>query len=187
MMLAIMISSIFIIHHPDSFPPDYFYWHASLGLCVFLWVGDEMKHITMTDKRLFAVGLIYIALLVVSRFLPALSPIPYDAARTTLTYWQIPFDIVYVISGTALLGWICRKVRYDKFLEYYGKNSLVVYIFNVPVLCFSAFLTTLIISPTGKVKSMLYLLFFMALTFIIMTLIIFCCLKRPINILLGKR
>ena len=186
-MIAIMIGSIFINHHPNSFPSDYFYWQASLGLCVFLWIGDEMKQVRITDKRLLGMGIFYVFLLVLSRFLPVLSPIPYDAAKSTLTYWQIPIDVFYVLSGTALLGWISRKTGQNKFLEYYGKNSLVVYIFNVPVLCFSAFLTTLIISPAGKVKSMLYLLVYMALTFIIMTLVIFCCTKRPINILLGKR
>ena len=186
-MIALMIGSIFINHHPNSFPSDYFYWQASLGLCVFLWIGDEMKQVHITDKRLLGMGIFYVFLLAISRFLPILSPIPYDAARSTLTYWQIPVDVFYVLSGTALLGWISRKLGQNKFLEYYGQNSLVVYIFNVPVLCFSAFLTTLIISPTDKVKSMLYLLVFMALTFIIMTFVIFCCTKRPINILLGKR
>ena len=186
-MIALMIGSIFINHHPNSFPSNYFYWQASLGLCVFLWIGDEMKQVHITDKRLLGMGIFYVFLLAISRFLPILSPIPYDAARSTLTYWQIPVDVFYVLSGTALLGWISRKLGQNKFLEYYGQNSLVVYIFNVPVLCFSAFLTTLIISPTDKVKSMLYLLVFMALTFIIMTFVIFCCTKRPLNILLGKR
>ena len=186
-MIALMIGSIFINHHPKSFPSDYFYWQASLGFCVFLWIGDEMKQVRITDKRLLGVGIFYVFLLALSRFLPILSPIHYYAAKSTLTYWQIPVDVFYVLSGAALHGWISRKAVHNKFLEYYGKNCLVIYIFNVPVLCFSAFLTTLIISPTDKMKSMLNLLVFMALTFIIMTFVIFCCTKRPLNILLGKR
>lgn len=91
-----------------------------------------------------------------------------------------------MITGTFLLVAVCKKIGYCRFIEYYGRNSLIVMITNMRVMTIVVFLLELFFIPNGKFTSMLYIVFFLILYFVIQTAVVFVFSKKPLSYISGK-
>ena len=103
----------------------WYLWHA-LGLLIFLAVGQKLKGIQITFKHFIAATIIYscyvIALVVYDIHLPRITSV------FSVYPWEIVHFVIGAMSGTIIVWYVGKLITKNKVLEYYGKNSLVVYL-----------------------------------------------------------
>lgn len=93
---------------------------------MFLAIGDFFKGKEINVKNLSLIGgsnfLITVVLIILGVSIPVL------ANKTLITYSQIPIELLLSVSGCMLIWRVALLINQCKFLEYLGKNSLVIYL-----------------------------------------------------------
>lgn len=102
-----------------------FYRHGLID-CFFVAIGFYMKK---NDREYnFIVKYAGFAFLVIMavRFLHLCQP-PIQDANIGVKLQTIPFFLLTTLSGSFSFLYLCKRINKLKFLEYFGRNSLIVY------------------------------------------------------------
>lgn len=103
-----------------------------------------------------------------------------------MAYWQIPQYIIFSITGTFLLIGISKKIAYCDFLEYFGRNTLVIYATNITVMAMVEPIAELVLIPSKIIDSLIFIIIFLVLYFVVQTLMVFLFNKKPLTYVSGK-
>ena len=60
--------------------------------------------------------------------------VPYVTSETSMRVWQMPLFIVSAFLGTMSIFYISKRVNSNKFLEFLGRNSIVIYCLHFTVM-----------------------------------------------------
>lgn len=124
-------------------PSHYHNWfHYRNGLCMalFITVGSIFKSYKIVEKKGLIISILYTVFYCIT-FPLLLLRIPYSRYLAAPSYthyfvpnlsdvngfFMIPSYLFYTITGSIMIFWICQKLRQSKFLEFFGKSSLIVY------------------------------------------------------------
>lgn len=99
-----------------------FYQHALIAV-FWLAVGQWLKENPFTYERLLKWSLYAYPIVAIASFLKYSSL----TASIAISIKTIPLHIAYSLIGTLFLLKMCSFIKENKLLEYWGKNSLVVY------------------------------------------------------------
>lgn len=103
----------------------WYIWHA-MGLLIFLLAGQIIKDTVITLK-MFIISLVVYSVYVF--FLIRFNlHLPRITSTLSLYPWEIIHFLVGAVSGTIVVWYICEKISKNKLLEFFGKNSLVVFV-----------------------------------------------------------
>lgn len=102
--------------------------YQSLIASFFVAFGYYLKKHKEIFERILKYSFIYPILIVFLRFFHL--PIPSYTAGINISLLTIPLFVVLTIFGTAFLLNICKKINKFSFIEYFGRNSLVIYCFH---------------------------------------------------------
>lgn len=189
-MTLILLLGIFLDqefkNNTSVFCANYCFYRTAMCLGIFLWIGDLMKTHKPSYKAILALGLTYIPLIIASKFIPIIRPVSFAGAGGGMSYWQIPQYIIFVITGALLLVYVSRKIERCSFLQYYGRNTLVIYGTNIPVLLIMIKILQLLFTPNGKINSMIFLCLMLISYFIGQKLLVYAFNKKPLNLIIGK-
>lgn len=94
--------------------------------------------------------------------------IPSVTAGIWITIKQIPIFIILALSGTASLIWLCKLIEKDAFLEFFGRNSLIVYGTHYPYLGVISYFVLSIYYPRSFYEGILFVI-------VDLILILFAC------------
>lgn len=137
--------------------PNVLAFQNGLAACFFVSLGYVMKQKGFSNKILKFGLVIYVCCILGLKLLKLPFPI-LDAGVSNVGWVFLPIILVMTISGSFACLLVCKWINHCRFLEYFGRNSIIVYALHfTPLLYIVKFYTTYII-PDG-VFSMLLLTF----------------------------
>lgn len=137
--------------------PNILAFQNAMAACFFVTLGHIIKKKGLNNRILVLGMIIYIFSILSLKIFDISIPV-LDANVSNVGWVFLPIILVITISGSFACLLICKWINHCRFLEYFGKNSIIVYgLHFVPLLYIVKFYTTYII-PDG-VFSMLLLAF----------------------------
>lgn len=141
----------------------------SLGSVFFVYFGCMLREKEGLFSKCSLLGYIYPYVLLMLLFFKL--PIPASTANMA-SLILVPLFVPLSISGSMAFFTLCKKINSSAFLEYFGRNSLIVYGVHFKLLCVSIILTLQIINVNnflmGIIASIIiYTTMVLACTFII--------------------
>ena len=95
--------------------------------------------------------------------------------------------LIFTISGSSFIIWISKSIGSNAFLEYFGRNSLIVYLTHFCIIRYLYYYTKPILElGDSRIYGCIYSLFVAILTYTLCYYTIKLFVKRPFNILTGK-
>lgn len=103
----------------------WYLWHA-LGLLVFLAIGQKLKEFEIQLKHFVVCSVVY------GLYVFALVKFHLHMPRITSTFdmypWEIFHFVIAAVAETIIVWFIGRLISKNRILEYFGRNSLVVFV-----------------------------------------------------------
>lgn len=202
-VLLIMMISGFIIFslnpNPDLTYHDHNYLHYKDILCMtfFIWVGNYCRRKNVFEhikgKTLLVIATLYLlghAIRLVFRINGLdellIAPVVISHGGNAISPVQVPAYLYYVILGSFTLFGIMQKLNTCKLLDYFGRNSLVVYCIHFIFLELYIPLIIHIIIPNGLVNAIIYIVIVLTLTLASCVPVIKLLSYKPFSFLIGK-
>lgn len=104
---------------------DYYWMQHGLDFVLFLFIGELMKSYDFKFDRFVWCVIPYVIYVGIAYLL--FPKIPHIAAGVDLELWQLPLFYIGAITGTFMIMYISKKLNTNRFLEYLGRQSLIVY------------------------------------------------------------
>lgn len=102
---------------------EYWWFYHALMFVIYLQFGSLIKSIPIPSKSIYVI----LYLVVVIALLTITGNVPKVTSETNMQGWQMPIFILTSCIGTLGMFWISQKIHTCKFLEYFGRNSIVIY------------------------------------------------------------
>ena len=165
---------------------NYFFWQHALLLLVFLFAGELLKQY---EKHIVAWGhislLSYIVTILFFTILQFNVPSVTRTIDVSLTSYVL--FLLFAISGTIGVWWICSScIVHNSLLEYWGKNSIVLYAFNYIVSVISVNALLCICEPSSILGITLLFVISVILDLILLSALSWLLNKKLLRILLGQ-
>lgn len=192
--------SIFAMH--DNVEETYHYsnyLHYKDLLCMvfFLWFGNYCRR---KDVFKYLEGKYLLVLLTlylfghILRFIfrmkglneLLIAPVVLSHGGNAINPLQIPAYLYYVILGSFSCFGIMKFINSNRFLEYFGKNSLVVYCVHFIFLDISIRLMYMLLPPNSVLSALAFIICTISLTLLGSTVFIYLTKFKPFNYLIGK-
>lgn len=161
---------------------DIWYFHYAFCLCIFLELGRVIKE--MKSKQMILMSAIYIILSIVLSLVDIHKPIVAQGCNCTLS--EVPLYLIMAFTGTCLTIWISQLIGNHKIIEFFGKESLIFYVFqfNVMIEIEKRILDYYTIQDMGS--ALLFTLAVYIITIILLSLISMVIETKYFSFLVGK-
>lgn len=136
--LAIVVSLYvfgFVLHEVDVLP-NYLWHQHTLLMMPYLWLGYFLKgKMDKIDKYLYPVGMFGAVSIFLQNTIKILYgyPMPSHTWWIGLEWWTIPIHVINIISGTAFIFWLSKKLQNVNFMSVIGGGTLLVYLLDEPI------------------------------------------------------
>lgn len=125
---------------------------------LFIWFGDMLKKHKVQIEWLNILGVIFLTLVVVFKVLKW--NIPSSLYQPSMSISDIPLHIVFVVLGSFVIFGLAKMINSNSFLEYLGKNSLVVYVTHFVVVRYIYWFTSDILQiSSSMITGLIYDIF----------------------------
>lgn len=162
-----------------------FHYRNALCLGIFIWLGGLYKRNETKLKQLWKVMAItyfpIIAILKACGIFP-----PFYTHTTNITFATLPLFILIASCGSVLIAFISKKIVCNNMLEFFGRNSLVVYCMQGVTLGITAKLFSHILMPTSIIQSLIWVVLIYVVTVFILCLVCKLFVFKPFSYLTGK-
>lgn len=95
----------------------------------------------------------------------------YDIPSVTAGIWitlkQVPAFIALAIAGTILALKICKRIKSNRFLEFWGRNSLIVYGTHYPYIGVVSYMIQMFFYPTTMIQGFAFILIIICITLVL--------------------
>lgn len=112
--------------------------------------------------------------------------LPGQDANINVDIADIPLFIILTTTGICFFLEACKRICRNKYFEYLGKNSLIIYCLHIAPLSLIVRVLLLGLQPYNIVTGMLFLTTTLILELRIMLLFIMVLNKKPLTYLSGK-
>lgn len=126
--ILLVVSFLSTIINLEGYFPNYWWNRQTMDLCLFLYIGQFMRGKIENRKIQFCSLLIYVITISICYIFEIKIPHVTAGFYTMPSTWFI--HILLSLSGTLLLMVICKCINNNKTLEFLGKNSLTIYLFQ---------------------------------------------------------
>ena len=177
---------------------NFLHFKDFLCMTIFLWVGDYLKRKNLLEKllkgkyyasilSLFLLGNAFKMFSKIYGFeLPALTPVILSHGGNITSIIQIPAFLFYTITGSLSCFGIARLINNSIILEYFGKNSLVVYCIHFLFLDIYIKLISVFLLPSGFFNALIFTLIVLLMTLISCIPVIKLLQYKPFSFIIGK-
>ena len=178
LLLALIINQYNLI-------PNILAFQNALAACFFVSLGYVMRLRGFSDKIMNISFIVYILSILVLRVLRLTFPV-LDAGVSNVGWQYFPIILIVAISGSFACLFICKKINRFRFLEYFGRNSIIVYgLHFIPLLCCIKFYTNLIM-PNGIMSMLLIAFLIYASLFVILVILIKIFNTKYLKWIIGR-
>lgn len=163
---------------------EYWYmWHAA-SLMIFLRIGEKIKELNLSKRHGIVTFIIYMG--IVCCFVTFNVPIPRLSYSSMVNVYNMFPLLVMATSASISLIVFCKQLQRNKVLEYFGKNTLVVYLAHNTILATSITAMTHIYIPTSSIGYILLPIVVFTSTLFLCTLLVKLFNLRWMKWCLGK-
>ena len=155
----------------------------ALGSIFFVAVGYICKKDSILKKfRILGGGFPYILLLL----LLFDKPIPSFTAWIGVSLCKLPVFLITSLSGTMALINVCKMIQKNEILEFFGKNTLIVYCSHfIPLTLILSFCVK-VVDPISLTERISIIIFTYLMEIFVMVVLIELFKFKPFKWLLGK-
>lgn len=162
--------------------PEVLYYKHALVASFWIYVGVYLRANPDLYEKSLKISWVLYPLVAVVTFFKQYAFV----AGIGLSLPSIPIHLVYSFFGSMFLLAVCRKIGQCDWLEFWGKNSLVVYALHFMPLLYFANLLWEAISPKAPIIFIGYFLVLYTIEYIICWLIMKLFQYKPFIWLIGK-
>lgn len=188
--IVAMIAGVILYNNYDSI---YNLWYFKHMLMVFIFVvlGDLFKSIHINHRIIFRnIAICTYILLITICILTNLS-IPYIANKSYIPYTKIPLLLIMATTGITLILYIGQIIfkntnRLSIILQYFGKNSLIIYLIHFPMYRIFIYLFLPIISKNTTIRYSIFIAITLSFVVLSTSLIARLLNNRRLKWILGK-
>ncbi|MCR5151651.1 MAG: hypothetical protein K6A98_00675 [Prevotella sp.] len=159
-----------------------FYYRHAMIASFWIAIGTYLK----CNERFYAKSLNWCLKLYPIVAIMALFYAPTFTANIGVNIVTIPLHLIYAFTGTMFLLAVCKKIEANGFLQYWGRNSLVVYGLHFPPLLSLTACFWDLIQPTNIFSFICFLLLLYATEYFICWIIMKIFERKPFSVLIGK-
>ena len=201
-LLIMMVCGFTVFAEHSDMPNIYHYnnflhWKDLLCMTFFLWFGNYCRRkevFQFLKGRYFIIILLFYLIGHVMRFFFRMkgldefliAPVIISHGGNAISPLQIPAYLYYVILGSLTCFGIMRYINKCSFLEYFGRNSLVVYCMHFVFLGIAVKAINVVIDPVSILNAFLFIVCSLGLVLLSCTAIIFITKHKPFNYLIGN-
>lgn len=166
---------------------NYLYLWQTLGATLFVDLGVFMKHEKKLYERFsnsFWVIAAYIFLCLLMFVFNFRVP-SFDAGYHPSVF-QAPEILLWSIVGVFALLSLCRKINANRLLEFFGRNTLVIYCFHAIPYTLVIYLLSMLFTPANLLQGTLFFISAFCLELLIMSLVVKFFDIYPFRLFIGK-
>ena len=189
MLIGLYLSSKYRDTPNSPFTNNPFFYLHFMRMAFYLWIGQMYKKYESSIKLeyLMVGGVFCVVLSIVFRALGILIPNANYLINFDFTIKEFIKYLFFTLSGSGLIIYLSKKLRSNKLLEFFGRNSLTVYVTHFCIIIYIYYITKpLLRISDSSVYGAMYSFFVAILTFFVCYFIIILFNKRPFKFLLGK-
>lgn len=163
---------------------NFFYFRQSLAAVFFVAFGHFIKHRQdfLEYVRIGALVFPYLLLLMLLLNIP----IPQVTAEMQVGLLSAPIFVLVSLCGTCACIEACKIIGKFKPIEYIGRNTLVVYCLHFLVLVPLAGVLYKVLSPSGLLMSIIYVLVLYVSVLLVCILLIELFNLKPFRWMIGR-
>lgn len=162
---------------------DFWYFHYAFSLIIFLEIGILIKH-GWSNILIYMSLAVYIIVCIYLYLSGAHKPVV--ALGSNCQMMEIPLYLIAASSGTILMIWCSMLISKNKILEYFGKESLVFYVFQFFVMTEIEIIYLRFFPISDYASTLLFVLIVYVLTVLVLSLISYIVEMRHFRFVLGK-
>lgn len=197
LMLAIIGFQIMLSNKDNANAYHYQNWlHYRDFLCmaIFVWIGNLLKRKSWLTKKTCNVALVlYVILWLAFLFAPKLhlgreliTPIVLSHSCNLVSILQVPAYMLFVLSGSLACFRICMILKENSFVEYFGRNSIIVYCVHFLFIGIAVNVLKIIIAPVTIIGALTFAIATLCITLLMSKLSVQIFTRRPFCYALGK-
>lgn len=180
-ILSILVGAGFLLSDiPTKY--DIWYFHYAFSLAIFIEIGILLKGLT---KNLLIMSSLLYVLICVLLVLTGLHK-PVVAMGFKCTIHEIPLYLLSATTGTCLVLQVSKWINYNKVLQYFGKESLLFYIFQFKVMFLLEQTFILLFKITDWLSVAFFVLSIYLITILLLSIISYAFRYKYLSYLLGK-
>lgn len=174
----------FILDKYNKTAINIFYYRHAFIASFWISVGTYLKkNPVIYEKSMRFCLFIYPVLAVLSLFLFIH---PSFTAKICITIKTLPFFLLYSYVGTMFLFSLCKYIKKNETIEYWGRNSLVVYGMHFPLYLYTAKILYVIIIPINIGAFLLYITILFLIEYLYCWIMVKLFERYPFSVFLGK-
>jgi len=193
-LLALMLLGIYISSSYRDFPNGathnnpFFVLHF-MRMAFFLWIGQMYRK--YEDRLTYGWMALGGAICVLFTIVFKIGGIVIPSANFTINFdfsiYGVSEFLLFTITGSGLIICISKWIRKNPLLEYFGRNSLIVYVTHFWVIRYLYYYTQPVLEwSDSRILGDFYTVCVIALSYMICYFLIRLFEKRPFNVMLGK-
>ena len=176
---------------------NYLHYKDTLCMTFFLWFGNFCRRKNIFEyvrgKHLIVIISLYTLGHLVRFFFRTkgldellIAPVVISHGGNAVSPLQIPAYLYFVILGSLSCFGIMKLINRCRPLEYFGRNSLVIYCMHFIFLGFAVNTINLILLPVSIASAILFILCSLVIVLLSCMAIIVLTKYKPFNYLIGK-
>lgn len=167
---------------PDS---NYFFWQHALALVVFLPIGEAIQknsnHITKWGWVLLTTYLLIISIVTLKQY-----HVPSVTRTLDVVPFSLPLYLFLSMIGSLGLWYLSERIKQNKMLEYWGKNTIVMYAFNYIASTIVINILLLFTHPESEVQVTVLFLITIIIDLAFLSLLSWLFNRKGVRLMLGK-
>ncbi len=193
-LLVLMLLGVFWASSFKENPtyPTYhnpFYIHHAMYLAIYMWLGKMAKQYHVDKKNYFAImSILFVLLLFLIKLCgEGIIPTANYKVNFDISILNLLLAIFAPILGTSFLIFISQMLGKNKIFEFFGKNSLVVYVTHFIVIRYLLYFANPILDLNeSRLFGLSYTIFIYVVTCVICAILIQIFNNTKIKFLIGK-
>lgn len=107
---------------------EYWWFYHALMFAIYLHFGTQLKNVEF--RPIYC--MMYIVMVVAMKLI--FGDVPYVTSEISMRIWQMPLFIVSAFLGTVSIFYLSKRINSNGFLEFLGRNSIVIYCIHFTVM-----------------------------------------------------
>lgn len=162
---------------------DIWYFHYAFSLAIFIEIGILLKEY-MTKNLLIMSSLLYVLICVLLALTGLHKPVVAMGFKCAIH--EIPLYLLSATTGTCLVLQVSKWINYNKVLQYFGKESLLFYIFQFKVMFMLEQTFIFCFKITDWLSVAFFVLSIYLITILLLSIISYAFRYKYLSYLLGK-
>lgn len=185
--LFVLIILAFVGFLMNHISPRYDLWyvHYAFSLCIFIEIGAIFRQIR--NNYCFVIGSIfYIIMCICLEIFEIHKPVVAMGNRNMV--YEVPLYLLVASFGTCVVIVISKWINSNRVLEFFGKHSLLFYVFQIKILeiCERVYLSTIAVSCDWGSACLFVISVFIMTTFVLSVISQIITANKYLSFLIGR-